>query len=86
MSKSEKSIEKKHAALYAEKQRRKKADPTCEFGDVIELMRRTADELEALPEDTAFDLQALDSLEDARHEAIRLKMEIEAIFESLQGS
>lgn len=74
-------IEKTHARLAKERQQRKDKDPTCEMGDVIELMDRAATELDALPEDFDFSDEALDRLETVRHQAIRVKFAAEAILD-----
>jgi len=50
MRATEKQIEKRHVALVKKKAARKAADPTCDFGAVIELMNRARKELDALPE------------------------------------
>lgn len=85
MSKQSK-IEKTHARLAKERDARKATDPTCDMGGVIELMKRAATDLDAVPDDHEWDAGALDRLESIRHEAIRLRLATEAIFDAISGT
>jgi hypothetical protein len=78
-------IERKHAELAARRDRLKAQDPTCDMDALIEVMKRAAVELDATPDNQEWTIEAMDRLESIRHEAIALKLVVEAIFETVNG-
>ena len=68
------------------RQKKRKSDPTCEMDSVIQAMQSATKTLSELSDTQEYSLEATDRLEGLRHEAIKMKMEIEAIFEILTNT
>ena len=86
IKKRKREMERRHAAIVRERAAKKAADPTIDLPDCIELMERAAKELQSLPEDQEYTAEMLETLEDARYAAIKVKIEVEMIFNCIEGS
>jgi hypothetical protein len=57
-----------------------------DHNDLAKDMRIAAAYFESLPDDHEFSMEDTDQLEEIRHQAIALKMAVEAIFSVLNGN
>jgi hypothetical protein len=78
-------VEKIHAKLARQRDEAKSADPTIDLPDVIELMDRAIIDVSKIGDNHDLNADQLDRLESARHSAIKLHMDIDAIFDALNG-